>query len=82
MKNTQTEVVTTQNGFRLAMSVDGALTGRGGDIIIIDDPIAALAALSQKAREHVQHWYFNTLLHGSMTSKRRHRDRDAAAARG
>ena len=69
MKNTQTEVVTTRNGFRLAMSVDGALTGRGGDIIVIDDPIAALAALSQKSREHVQHWYFNTLLSGSMTSK-------------
>src|SRR5947209_7076448 len=43
MKNTQTEVVTTRNGFRLAISVDGALTGLGGDIIIIDDPIAALA---------------------------------------
>ena len=62
MKNTQTEVVTTLNGFRLALSVDGTLTGRGGDIIIIDDPIAALAALSQKAREHVLDWYFNTLL--------------------
>ena len=62
MKNTQTEVVTTRNGFRLATSVDGALTGRGGDIIVIDDPIAALAALSQKAREHVIDWYFNTLL--------------------
>src|SRR5215208_4091722 len=62
MKNTQTEVVTTLNGFRLAISVDGALTGRGGDIIIIDDPIAALAALSQKPREHVRDWYFNTLL--------------------
>jgi hypothetical protein len=43
MKDTQTEVVTTLNGFRLAISVDGTLTGRGGDIIIIDDPIAALA---------------------------------------
>jgi predicted phage terminase large subunit-like protein len=63
MKNTQAEVVTTLNGFRLAISVDGALTGRGGDIIIIDDPIAALAALSsQKSREHVRDWYFNTLL--------------------
>jgi predicted phage terminase large subunit-like protein len=63
MKNTQTEVVTTLNGFRLAISVDGALTGRGGDIIIIDEPIAALAAtLSQKSREHVVDWYFNTLL--------------------
>jgi len=62
MKDTQTEVVTTLNGFRLAISVDGALTGRGGDIIIIDDPIAALAAVSQKSREHVANWYFNTLL--------------------
>ena len=61
-KNTQIEVVTTLNGFRLANSVDGALTGRGGDIIIIDDPIAALAALSQKSRDHVRDWYFNTLL--------------------
>ena len=62
MKNTQSEVVTTLNGFRLAISVDGTLTGRGGDIIIIDDPIAALAALSKKSREHVVDWYFNTLL--------------------
>jgi predicted phage terminase large subunit-like protein len=61
-KNTQTEVATTLNGFRLAISVDGTLTGRGGDIIIIDDPIAALAALSQKSREHVVDWYFNSLL--------------------
>ena len=62
MKNTQSEVVTTLNGFRLGISVDGALTGRGGDIIIIDDPIASLAALSQNSREHVVDWYFNTLL--------------------
>jgi predicted phage terminase large subunit-like protein len=62
MKNTQTEVVTTSNGFRLAISIDGALTGRGGDIVVIDDPIAALAALSQKSREHVVNWYSNTLL--------------------
>jgi predicted phage terminase large subunit-like protein len=62
IKNTQTEVVTTLNGFRLGTSVDGTLTGRGGDIIIIDEPIAALAALSQKSRQHVVDWYFNTLL--------------------
>ena len=62
LKNTQAEVVTTLNGFRLAISVDGTLTGRGGDIIIIDDPIAALAALSQKSRDHVLNWYSNALL--------------------
>jgi predicted phage terminase large subunit-like protein len=61
MKNTQTEVATTRNGFRLATSVDGVLTGRGGDIIVIDDPIAAVGALSQRAREHVVNWYFNAL---------------------
>ena len=58
LKNTQTEVVTTLNGSRLATSVDGAQTGRGGDIIIIDDPISALAAMSQNARDHVRDWYF------------------------
>jgi predicted phage terminase large subunit-like protein len=58
VKNTQTEVVTTLNGSRLATSVDGAQTGRGGDIIIIDDPISALAAMSQNARDHVRDWYF------------------------
>jgi predicted phage terminase large subunit-like protein len=62
IKNTQTEVVTTLNGFRLATSVDGALTGRGADFIIVDDPIEALAALSQKERDHVRDWYFNALL--------------------
>ena len=62
MKNTQSEVVTTLNGFRLAVSIDGLLTGRGGDVIIIDDPIAALAALSQVMRDHVRDWYFNALL--------------------
>jgi predicted phage terminase large subunit-like protein len=62
MKNTQAEVVTTLNGFRLGISLDGTLTGRGGDIIIIDEPIAALAAVSQKSREHVVDWYFKTLL--------------------
>jgi len=38
-KDTETEVRTTRRGYRLATSVGGTLTGRGGDIIIIDDPI-------------------------------------------
>ena len=29
VKDTETEVVTTKNGFRLAKSIDGGLTGRG-----------------------------------------------------
>jgi hypothetical protein len=37
-KNTKGEVATTANGCRLATSIDGTLTGRGGDIVLIDDP--------------------------------------------
>ena len=38
-KNTETEIEFTERGYRLAVSVQGTLTGRGGDLIIIDDPI-------------------------------------------
>lgn len=62
MKNTENEVVTTKGGFRLATSVDGTLTGRGGDIIIVDDPLKPSDALSEGRRAHVNEWYRNTLL--------------------
>jgi hypothetical protein len=45
-KNTETEVATTRNGYRLATSIDGTLTGRGGDIIVIDDPLKPIDAHS------------------------------------
>jgi predicted phage terminase large subunit-like protein len=61
-KNTESEVVTTANGFRLATSIDGTLTGRGGDIMIIDDPLKPSDALSDSRREYVNNWFGNTLL--------------------
>jgi hypothetical protein len=39
--------VTTQNGFQLAASVGGVLTGRGADFLIIDDPLKPDEALSE-----------------------------------
>lgn len=62
LKNTESEVLTTQGGFRLATSVGGTLTGRGGDVIIIDDPLKSSDALSDANREHVNEWYNTTLL--------------------
>ena len=62
MKNTEDEIVTTRGGFRLATLVDGALTGRGGDIIIIDDPLKSSDAFSESKRDHVNAWYRSTLL--------------------
>lgn len=61
-KNTEDEVTTTRHGLRLATSVGGTLTGRGGDLIIIDDPIKAQDAYSESKREVVNDWYDSTLL--------------------
>lgn len=61
-KMTENEIVTDAGGFRYATSVGGTLTGRGGDFIVIDDPIKPEEALSDKARENTNEWYRNTLL--------------------
>src|SRR5580704_14692197 len=61
-KNTETEIELTARGFRLATSVGGTLTGRGGDIIIIDDPLKPDDALSETKRTGANLWFTNTLL--------------------
>jgi len=40
----------------------GTLTGRGGNLLVIDDPLKPQDAHSQAAREGLQQWYANTLL--------------------
>jgi predicted phage terminase large subunit-like protein len=60
-KNTEGEVMTTKHGFRLSTSVGGTLTGRGGNFIIIDDPIKPTDATSQAELKRVNEWYDNTL---------------------
>ena len=61
-KNTETEIEVTQRGFRLTASVGGTLTGRGGNIIIIDDPLKPDDALSEAKRTGANQWFANTLL--------------------
>jgi predicted phage terminase large subunit-like protein len=62
LKDTELEFMTTARGCRLATSVGGTLTGRGGNLIIIDDPMKPQDAQSQSARENLEQWYGNTLL--------------------
>jgi predicted phage terminase large subunit-like protein len=62
LKNTESEIEFTARGYRLAVSVSGTLTGRGGDLIIIDDPIKPIDALSEQTRTGVNQWFLNTLL--------------------
>jgi predicted phage terminase large subunit-like protein len=61
-KNNETEIELTARGFRLAASVGGTLTGRGGDIIIIDDPLKPDDAFSETKRTGANQWFTNTLL--------------------
>jgi predicted phage terminase large subunit-like protein len=61
-KDTELELATTAGGFRLSTSVGGTLTGRGGNLVIIDDPLKPQDAHSSVARESLRQWYGNTLL--------------------
>ena len=61
-KQSVNEFVTTLHGFRMSTSVGGVLTGRGADVIILDDPLKPDDALSETRRNSVNEWYDNTLL--------------------
>lgn len=60
-KNTEEEFETTAKGYRLSTSVGGTLTGRGGNFLIIDDPIKPQEVLSDTKRKSVKQWYDSTL---------------------
>jgi hypothetical protein len=55
------EFVTTRQGYRLATSNGGVLTGRGADIIVIDDPLKPEEALSATQRQAANDWFSHTL---------------------
>ncbi len=55
------EFVTTRQGYRLATSNGGVLTGRGADIILIDDPLKPEEALSEAQRQAANEWFDHTL---------------------
>src|SRR5438270_13012519 len=55
------EFLTTRQGYRLATSNGGVLTGRGADIILIDDPLKPEEALSDAQRRAANEWFSHTL---------------------
>ena len=56
------ELITTSHGFRLATSVGGILTGRGADLMLIDDPAKPEEAISDALRKRVNDWYDSTAI--------------------
>ena len=55
-QDTKTEFVTTKRGYRVATSVGGTATGKGGNILILDDPIDPEKAHSKIERESTNSW--------------------------
>lgn len=61
-RTTVEEIRTTRHGFRMATSVGGPLTGKGGNILIVDDPLKAGESCSEAARAAAREWFRATLM--------------------
>jgi hypothetical protein len=81
-RDSGTELVTSAGGGRYATSVGGTLTGRGADLIIVDDPAKAEEVWSEPGRKRVIDWYSGTLVSRLNDKKRAHHRCHAAFARG
>lgn len=60
-KNATLDFETTRRGGRLSTSTGGTLTGRGGSLVIIDDPLRAADGMSVAKRTTALDWFRNTL---------------------
>lgn len=60
-RDSAAEFETEHNGYRLSDSVSGGLTGRGANLIILDDPLKPDDALSDIRRKAVNERYDNTI---------------------
>ena len=59
-KNTEHEVHTSLGGQCIATSLGGTMTGKGCDILLIDDPIKVGDAMSEAERNSGNEWFRNT----------------------
>jgi predicted phage terminase large subunit-like protein len=68
-KNTETFFQTRQRGFRFATSIEGTLTGIGGDFIVVDDPLNSGDAYSEAKRNRANDW-FDSVAYSRLDDKR------------
>ena len=61
-KNTEFELATTPNGYRFSTTIEGALAGRGGNILIVDDPHKPGDVIYETHRTRVYRWFCDTAL--------------------
>ena len=63
------ELITTAQGYRLALGMGGSILGRGADLIVVDDPIKATDVVSEAERRRVNDAFDSTLYTGSTTRR-------------
>lgn len=56
-QNEKTRYENDKTGYRIATSVGASATGEGGDRVVIDDPLKASEAHSDRIRESVNRWW-------------------------
>lgn len=59
-KNQKMEFGNNHEGVMIATSVGGSATGKGGGILIVDDPHNPTEAMSDTQRQHAIDWFKNT----------------------
>lgn len=69
-QNTKSRFDNSARGSRLSTSVGSALTGEGGDIIVVDDPNAAQEAFSEATIECTIEWWIARYRPGSTIQRR------------
>jgi predicted phage terminase large subunit-like protein len=60
-QNAKTQFDNDRHGQMIATSVGSTITGKGGDTLIVDDPLSADQALSEVERTTANKWFDNTL---------------------
>tara|TARA_Y100000310_G_scaffold78084_1_gene74710 strand:+ start:905 stop:2413 length:1509 start_codon:yes stop_codon:yes gene_type:complete len=60
-QNQKTEYTNKSTGAMISTSVGGTITGKGADIIVIDDPLNPEQALSESFRETCNRWIDHTV---------------------
>ena len=61
-QNEKYKFSTTKNGYRFATSVNGTLTGEGGEILIVDDAHNPQNVLNKAYREKTINLFSNTFI--------------------
>lgn len=56
-QNTKHRFDNDKGGYRIATSVGGSVTGEGGSVLVVDDPLGALDSNSEAARSECLMWW-------------------------